>query len=78
MERTLEEMKRDRGGHCFQCGKDIMDPLEKDHSFCNACWWDILHHEVTFVEDGLCAECDFPPEDEIHAELSPYRPQILN
>lgn len=75
--RTLEEMKRSRGGFCFNCGKDIMDPSEKDHSFCNACWWELLHHK--FIKDNYdpeaetCDSCGEPPEDELHAQLSPYQ-----
>ena len=71
MARTLEDMKRDRGGLCHNCGKDIMGTDEKDHTFCNNCWYDMLKHPFE-LEDGdpLCAQCG---ED----ENSPYHTKYM-
>lgn len=72
--RSLEDMKRARGGCCVQCGKDIMDPSEKDHTFCNQCWWTNLHHKFyidpLYDSGGLCDRCGEPEQDEdgLHAD----------
>jgi DNA-directed RNA polymerase subunit RPC12/RpoP len=70
--RTLEDMKRDRGGHCMTCGKDIMSPDQKDHSFCNDCWYDMLKHTFESENDEpICAQCGEVFE-------SPYHPKPVD
>jgi len=65
MPETLEEMKLARGGKCFNCDINIMDPIHKDHSFCNDCWIKILQHLYTLEDEG-CAYCDEPEDSPLH------------
>jgi DNA-directed RNA polymerase subunit RPC12/RpoP len=68
--RTLEDMKRDRGGRCHNCGIDIMSPLERDHTFCNICWNKMLAHPYVeyIAEDGsiMCDSCAEPEDHPLH------------
>ena len=70
MGRTLIEMKLARGGLCNTCGKDIMDPSEQDHTFCNDCWDKAMAHpfELYIDMEGIaqCDLCDEPKEHRIH------------
>lgn len=69
--RTLEEMKRDRGGHCHRCGTNIMSPIHEDHTFCNNCWNAMMQHKYDewIDEQGSalgCNYCEKPKDDPIH------------
>lgn len=68
MSRSLEEMKRARGGHCQTCGKDIMDPEQDDHTFCNDCWDFNLAHPflASELEDYECEYCEQKETHRMH------------
>jgi hypothetical protein len=66
---SLEDSKRERGGKCLNCGINIMDPIHKDHSFCNDCWILLLKHPYS-LEDGGCAYCDEPEDHPFHTSWS--------
>lgn len=71
--RTLEDMKRDRGGHCHNCGKDIMDASQEDHTFCNDCWYKMLAHpfetDPEDPENPFCYNCD-EDEDSLYHKIA--------
>jgi hypothetical protein len=82
MARTLEDMKRDRGGHCRSCGSDIMSPKQLDHTFCNACWDRLTKHPYTEYTDMYgetgCDFCDEPQDATIHQVARNDEPELLD
>lgn len=72
--RSLAEMKIDRGGRCYNCRKDIMAETEKDHSYCNKCWWNFFAHPYITSGDGTmtCDQCGYGADNEYHLEDNPY------
>lgn len=68
--RTLNEMKKSRGGHCFNCKVNIMGDDQLDHTFCNDCWNKLMAHpyrEYIDMEGEVgCDICDEPKNSRTH------------
>jgi len=67
--KELEEIKKRRGYKCWECSKWLI-PTDKDHSFCNTCWYSMLAHPFIPDELEMCKECDERKDSLYHGSVS--------